>query len=328
VLLLRAKVINILLNNDLEFISGEEISKQLGISRTAVWKHVKALKDQGYDIESVNKKGYRLKESPDDVLSKENILHELKTNFIGKDIIHFDTIDSTNNYAKIIANDKEDGTIIISEEQISGRGRLGKQWHSKKYDGIWMSIILKPNISPMDAPFITLIAGASIVKALNNLGIKSSIKWPNDIIINGKKICGILTELSAEIERVNYIVLGIGINVKTLDFPDDIVNVATSIKKEGYNISRVDIIRNIISEFEKIYTDYIDNNDKTKTLEICKKHSAVIGHDIYTIRNNEKEKVKCIDINEDGNLVVEDEKGSVKEIISGEVSIRGEHGYV
>jgi BirA family transcriptional regulator, biotin operon repressor / biotin---[acetyl-CoA-carboxylase] ligase len=328
VLLLRAKVINILLNNDLEFISGEEISRQLGISRTAVWKHIKALKDQGYDIESVNKKGYRLKESPDDVLSKENILHELKTKFIGKDIIHFDTIDSTNNYAKIIANDKEDGTIIISEEQVSGRGRLGKQWHSKKYDGIWMSIILKPNISPMDAPFITLIAGASIVKALNNLGIKASIKWPNDIIISGKKICGILTELSAEIERVNYIVLGIGINVKTLDFPDDIVNVATSIRKEGYNISRVDVIRNIISEFEKIYTDYIDNNDKTKTLEISRNHSAVIGHDIYTIRNNEKEKVKCIDINEDGNLVVEDEKGSIKEIISGEVSIRGEHGYV
>lgn len=325
---MRAKVINILLNNDLEFISGEEISKQLGISRTAVWKHIKALKDQGYAIESVNRKGYRLKESPDDVLSKENILHELKTNFIGKDIIHFDTIDSTNNYAKIIANDKENGTIIISEEQVSGRGRLGKQWHSKKYDGIWMSIILKPNISPMDAPFITLIAGASIVKGLNNLGIKASIKWPNDIIINGKKICGILTELSAEIERVNYIVVGIGINVKTLDFPDDIVNIATSIKKEGYNISRVDIIRNIISEFEKVYIDYIDNNDKTKTLEICRTHSAVIGHYIYTIRNNEKEKVKCIDINENGNLVVEDEKGNIKEIISGEVSIRGEHGYV
>ncbi|MGL5642168.1 MAG: biotin--[acetyl-CoA-carboxylase] ligase [Paraclostridium sp.] len=327
-LLLREKVINMLLNNDLKFISGEEMSKLLGISRTAVWKHINALKEQGYDIESVNKKGYRLKESPNDVLSKENILHELKTDFIGKDIIHFDTIDSTNNYAKTIANDKLDGTIIISEEQLGGRGRLGKKWHSKKYDGIWMSMILKPDVSPMDAPFITLIAGASIVKALNKLGIKASIKWPNDIIINGKKVCGILTELSAEIERINYIVLGIGINVKTLEFPQDISNIATSIHKEGYDISRVDIIRNIILEFEKIYIEYIENNDKSETLDICRNYSAIIGNDVYTIRNNKKEKVKCIDINKDGNLVVEDENGNIKEIMSGEVSIRGEHGYV
>lgn len=325
---MREKVINMLLDNDLEFISGEEMSKSLGISRTAVWKHINALKEQGYDIESVNRKGYRLKESPNDVLSKENILHELKTDFIGKDIIHFDTIDSTNNYAKTIANDKLDGTIIISEEQLGGRGRLGKKWHSKKYDGIWMSMILKPDVSPMDAPFITLIAGASIVKALNNLGIKASIKWPNDIIINGKKVCGILTELSAEIERINYIVLGIGINVKTLEFPEDISNIATSIHKEGYDTSRVDIIRNIIFEFEKVYIEYIKNNDKSETLDICRNYSAIIGNDVYTIRNNKKEKVKCIDINKDGNLVVEDENGNIKEIMSGEVSIRGEHGYV
>lgn len=325
---MREKVINMLLDNGLEFISGEEMSKSLGISRTAVWKHINALKEQGYDIESVNRKGYRLKESPNDVLSKENILHELKTDFIGKDIIHFDTIDSTNNYAKTIANDKLDGTIIISEEQLGGRGRLGKKWHSKKYDGIWMSMILKPDVSPMDAPFITLIAGASIVKALNNLGIKASIKWPNDIIINGKKVCGILTELSAEIERINYIVLGIGINVKTLEFPEDISNIATSIHKEGYDTSRVDIIRNIIFEFEKVYIEYIKNNDKSETLDICRNYSAIIGNDVYTIRNNKKEKVKCIDINKDGNLVVEDENGNIKEIMSGEVSIRGEHGYV
>ncbi|MEF9991516.1 MAG: biotin--[acetyl-CoA-carboxylase] ligase [Peptostreptococcaceae bacterium] len=325
---MREKVINMLLDNGLEFISGEAMSKRLGISRTAVWKHINVLKEQGYHIESVNRKGYRLKESPNDVLSKENILHELKVDFIGSDIIHFDTIDSTNNYAKSIANDKVDGTIVISEEQLGGRGRLGKKWHSKKYDGIWMSIILKPNISPMDAPFITLIAGASIVKALNKLGIESSIKWPNDIIINGKKVCGILTELSAEIERVNYIVLGIGINVKTLEFPEDIVNIATSIHKEGYDISRVSIIRNIILEFENIYMEYIKNNDKNKTLDICRKYSAIVGKDIYAIRNNEKVKVKCIDINKDGNLVVEDKDGNIKEIMSGEISIRGEHGYV
>ena len=180
----------------------------------------------------------------------------------------------------------------------------------------------------MDAPFITLIAGASIVKAFNKLGVDASIKWPNDVIINGKKVCGILTELSAEIERVNYIVLGIGINVKTLAFSENIVNIATSVQKEGYNISRVDIIRSFILEFEKKYIDYIYHNDNSKTLDICRKYSAIIGHNIYIIKNNKKEKVKCIDINQDGNLVIEDEKGDIKEIISGEVSIRGEHGYV
>lgn len=325
---MREKIVNLLLNSDLEFISGEEISKQLGISRTAVWKHINVLKEQGYEIESVNKKGYRLKESPDDILSKENILHDLNTIFIGKEIIHFDSIDSTNNYAKNIANEAIDGTVVISEEQLSGRGRLGKQWHSKKHEGIWMSVILKPNILPMDAPFVTLIAGASIVKALSNLGLDASIKWPNDIILNGKKICGILTELSAEIERVNYIVLGIGINVKTIDFSEDILSIATSIKKEGYDISRVDIVRNILSEFEMNYNEYINDNNKKSTLDVCKKYSAIIGKEIYTIKNTIKEKVKCIDINENGNLVVEDKDGNIKEIISGEVSIRGEQGYV
>lgn len=325
---MREKVINILLDGGLDFISGEEISKQLGISRTAVWKHINALKEQGYDIESVNRKGYRIKGSLDDILSKENILHELNTEFIGADIIHFDSIDSTNNYAKSIANDKLNGTIVISEEQVNGRGRLGKCWHSKKYEGIWMSIILKPNILPMDAPFLTLIAGASIVKALNNLSINASIKWPNDIIINGKKVCGILTELSAEIERINYVILGIGINVKTLDFPEDVINIATSIHKEGYDVSRVDIIRSIISEFEKLYILYVKNNDKEETLNICRKYSAIIGKDIYIIKNDTREKVRCLDINENGNLVISDKNGNTKEVMSGEVSIRGEHGYV
>lgn len=325
---MREKVINILLDCGLDFISGEEISKQLGISRTAVWKHINALKEQGYDIESVNRKGYRIKGSLDDILSKENILHELNTEFIGADIIHFDSIDSTNNYAKNIANDKSNGTIIISEEQVNGRGRLGKYWHSKKCEGIWMSIILKPNMLPIDAPFLTLVAGASIVKALKNLKINASIKWPNDIIINGKKVCGILTELSAEIERINYVILGIGINVKNLDFPEDVINIATSVHKEGYDVSRLDIIRNIISEFEKLYIAYVVNNDKKETLNICRKYSAIIGKDIYIIKNDMREKVRCLDVNENGNLFVEDENGHTKEIMSGEVSIRGEHGYV
>lgn len=325
---MKNKIIEIILNTGNEFISGEELSKQLGISRAGVWKHIKTLKEEGYNIESVNKKGYRLAEKPVDLLTHQNICHDLNTKFIGHNIIHFQTIDSTNDYAKKIANEEEEGTVIISEEQIKGKGRLGRQWYSKSHEGIWMSVILKPDIMPYKAPFITLIAGASIVKALNDLGVKTSIKWPNDIILNNKKISGILTELSAEIERVNHIVLGMGINVKTMEFSQEICDIATSLYKEDYKVSRVDIVRNILNEFEKLYIDYVNNNSKEETLKICRQYSAIIGKDIYILNGEDKEQVKCIDINEDGNLIVEKQDRTLREIMSGEVSIRGIKGYV
>ena len=325
---MREQILKMLLDKNKDFISGEEISELLGISRTAVWKHINNLKNQGYNIESINKKGYRISEIPDDILTKENIAYNLKSKFIGSNIIHFDTIDSTNDYAKKIANDMEDGTVIISEEQTKGRGRMGRKWYSRKGDGIWLSIILKPDINPYDCPFITLIAGASIVKSLNKLGVKSSIKWPNDIIVNNKKICGVLTELAAEIDKVNYVVLGIGMNVKTLDFDEDIENIATSLYKEEYKLSRVDIVSEILIEFENLYTDYINNKDRKEVLNICKKYSAILNKNIYLLKDGEKTKARCIDINEDGNLIVQLEDNSIKQIISGEVSIRGEEGYV
>ena len=186
-----------------------------------------------------------------DLLNYDNISYKLSTNIIGNKIIHFESIDSTNDYAKKIALKEMDGTVIISEEQTKGRGRLKRKWYSKSMEGIWMSILLKPYIMPQKSSFITLIAGASVIKALNKLGINATIKWPNDIIINNKKVAGILTELSSENDRINYIVLGIGINVKTTDFSQEISEIATSLYKEGYKISRVELIVNILNEFEK-----------------------------------------------------------------------------
>lgn len=263
-----------------------------------------------------------------DLLTYGNISYGLNTEFIGKNIICLETIDSTNSYGKKRALQELDGTVIISEEQTKGRGRIGRQWHSKSREGIWMSIILKPNIMPEKAPFLTLIAGASIAKALDDLGIDVSIKWPNDIILNNKKVAGILTELSAELDRINYIVLGIGINVKTMKFSQEISDIATSLFKEGHKISRVDIVRKILEEFEILYKEYINYNLKDEVLKICKKHSAIIGKDIYIIKNEEKELVKCLDINQEGNLVVQTNKNEIEEIMSGEVSIRGIDGYI
>ena len=325
---MREKILEVILDNEKEFISGEELSKKLGISRTAIWKHIRILRSQGYNIESVNKKGYRLVDEPTDLLNPQNIYRNLKTKFIGKNVLHFETIDSTNDYAKKIGNELRDGSVIISEEQTKGKGRLGRVWESKAGEGIWMSIILKPNIIPNKAPFITLIAGASIVKALNILGVDAKIKWPNDITINNKKLSGILTELSAEIERVNYIVVGIGMNVKDTDFEEELQDKATSLYKENYNVSRVDIVKEILCQFEKLYLDYIEKDDKKEVLDICRQYSAIINKEIYAIKNDQKELVDCIGINEEGNLIIKNKDGNLEEIMSGEVSIRGVKGYV
>lgn len=325
---MREKILEVILDNEKEFISGEELSKKLGISRTAIWKHIRILRSQGYNIESVNKKGYRLVDEPTDLLNPQNIYRNLKTKFIGKNVLHFETIDSTNDYAKKIGNELRDGSVIISEEQTKGKGRLGRVWESKAGEGIWMSIILKPNIIPNKAPFITLIAGASIVKALNILGVDAKIKWPNDITINNKKLSGILTELSAEIERVNYIVVGIGMNVKDTDFEEELKDKATSLYKENYNVSRIDIVKEILCQFEKLYLDYIEKDDKKEVLDICRQYSAIINKEIYVIKNDQKELVDCIGINEEGNLIIKNKDGKLEEIMSGEVSIRGVKGYV
>ena len=325
---MRDKIIQIILDNGQNFISGEELSRQLGISRTAVWKHINILKEEGYNIESVNKKGYRLVDSPKDLLNPQNIYHNLKTDFIGRNIIHLETVDSTNDYLKKIGNDVQEGTIVISEEQTKGKGRWGRQWNSKAGQGIWMSIIIKPEIVPTKAPFITLVAGAAIVKALNNLQVPAKIKWPNDIIINNKKISGILTELSAEIERVNYVIVGIGMNVKNMEFDVELEDNATSICKENYDLSRLEIVTEVISEFERLYKLYIEKNSNEEIINICKQYSAIINKDIYVIKGDERELVKCIDINNEGNLIVRDSENNIREIMSGEVSIRGVKGYV
>ncbi|MCC3870081.1 biotin--[acetyl-CoA-carboxylase] ligase [Terrisporobacter mayombei] len=325
---MRDKIIEVILDSGTDFVSGEELSKKLGISRTAIWKHINILREEGYDIESVNRKGYRLIGSPKDLLNPQNIYHNLKTEFIGKNVIHLESVDSTNDYLKKVGDDVQEGTVVISEEQTKGKGRLGRNWQSKSKEGIWMSIILKPEIIPYKAPFITLIAGAAIVKALNNLQVSANIKWPNDIIINNKKVSGILTELSAEIERINYVVVGIGMNVKNLDFDKELEEKATSLYKEDYHLSRVEIVSQVLYEFEKLYNDYIKNDYKEETLKICKEYSAILNKDVYIIKGDEKELVKCIDISDDGNLIVRAGNNNVQEILSGEVSIRGVKGYV
>jgi BirA family biotin operon repressor/biotin-[acetyl-CoA-carboxylase] ligase len=322
------KILEILKNNS-DFISGEKLSKEFGISRAAIWKHINVIKEEGYEIESISKKGYRLKQVPD-LLSYSEIKSYLKTNFIGRNYIHKDTIDSTNVFAKHMASEgAEEGTIVISEEQSSGRGRLGRAWVSPKGTGIWLSIILRPNISPFKASKLTLLGAAAVSLALEELGVDAQIKWPNDIVLNKKKICGILTEMSGEIERINYIVMGIGINVNMNNFPVELNHIASSLKIEtGEEVDRKNLLANILNNFERIYKAFIENDDFSEVINICREKSILLGKEVNIISGQKTTRAKAIDIDNEGELVVQYEDETFGKVLSGEVSVRGLYGYV
>ena len=328
---MKEEILRLLKENTKEFISGQEISEKFGVSRTAIWKYINQLKIEGYEIESISKKGYRLTASPD-ILTYEEIADGLKTKFIGRKIIHFENIDSTNSEAKELAlSGAEDGTVIIAEEQTMGKGRLGRNFISPKGKGIWMSIILKPDINPLNVSMVTQIGAAAVNKAFKEMKIDTFIKWPNDILLNKKKLCGILTEMSAELTKVNFIIMGIGINVNVdgEDFTEEVKETATSIKIEtGKRADRKEIVRRILNNFEELYEDFIEREDIEKTIAICKKNSILMGRDIRVIKRGNSINAKVLDIDNKGELVVQYEDGEVENLISGEISIRGLNSYI
>lgn len=320
---MKKKVLKILKKNKDDFISGEKISEELSITRAGVWKHINKLKEEGYKIEAISRRGYKLIFSPD-ILSYEEIEVYLSTKFIGKHWQYFKSIDSTNKKAKENALDLKEGTVLISEEQTGGKGRIGREWISPKGKGIWMSIVLKPGLDPIKVSRITLLGAVSVFKALKNMGINSQIKWPNDILINGKKVAGILTEMSGELNMVDYIVMGIGINVNLdkKDFPKSLKNKATSAKIElGKEINRRKLTAYILNEFEKNYIQFKEDEDIREIIEIIRRNSILIGKEIRVINGKIAKIGKVLDINELGELVVEFEDG-IANIISGEISIR------
>ncbi|EJO5347573.1 biotin--[acetyl-CoA-carboxylase] ligase [Clostridium botulinum] len=327
---MKESIINILKNSSHTFISGQYISDTLGVSRTAIWKYINTLKKEGYNIESASKKGYKLISSPD-ILTFGEIINLLNTKSIGKNIIHFDSTNSTNDKAKELAYNESHGTIIISEDQAIGKGRLGRNWCSSKFNGIYMSIILKPDINTMDVPKITQIAAAAVVTTLLNNNIKAYIKWPNDIIVNNKKVCGILTEMSGEINKVNYVIVGIGVNVNSdkKDFKEDLLSKATSLKIEtSKEYKRNILVADILNNFEKLYTELIKYNNIDTSIEICKENSILIGKNIRIVNRNREDFGKAIGLNSNGELLVKFENGEIKPLISGEISVRGIDGYI
>jgi BirA family biotin operon repressor/biotin-[acetyl-CoA-carboxylase] ligase len=325
---MKEKILKLLKENG-GFLSGEEISNLLGVSRTAIWKHISALKHEGYVIESSSKKGYRLLETPD-LLTPKEVLPLIKTEYIGKQIVHFDSIGSTNNIARTMALDGcAEGFAVIAEEQTEGRGRLGRKWLSPKASSVAFSLVLRPDIKPQDASKVTLVMGLAVCRAIESVtGLKCGIKWPNDIIINNRKVCGILTEMNAEIDAINYIIIGTGINVNVPVFPEEIRSIATSLSIElNEHVSRKEILSALLFQFESLYNEF-KQNGLGNLIDEFKAYSVTIGRAVKVISINESFEGVAVDITDDGILHVKLPDGGIRPVISGDVSVRGLNGYV
>ena len=317
---MKQRILDILKNAD-DFVSGEDISNKTGISRAAVWKHIKSLKNKGYEIDSVTNRGYRLVSSPD-LITAEGITQNLNTEFIGRRLFIYDETDSTNERAK--ASGEIEGSVFIAEVQNHGKGSRGRGWVSPRGTGIWHSILLKPDIPPSEVSQITLVAGLAVCKAI---GMDAKIKWPNDIVIGTKKVCGILTEMSAETDMVHYVVCGIGINVNTEKFDAEIKHRATSMYIEsGDKQIRNDIIARELNYFEYYYKKFLEGG-LGAILDEYKENCVTIGRDVTVIYKKENVTGKAVDIDENGALVVETADGTIR-VTSGEVSVRGIYGYI
>ncbi len=311
------------------FVSGQELSEGLGVSRTAVWKVIRQLEEEGYVFEAVRNKGYRLVTEPD-LLTKAAISERLSTEWAGQEVCSFDEIDSTNNEAKRQAEiGAPHGLLVISEVQTAGRGRMGRPWSSPAGSGIWMSLLLRPSLAPIQASGLTLVMALAIREAIVTLtGAECRIKWPNDIVADGKKVCGILTEMSAEPDRINHVVIGVGINVTDDSFPEEIRDRAISIWQIcGQKIQRAELVAEILKTFERFYEQYLQSGDMSTLLDAYNAALINCGQTVRVLDPKGEYEAVARGIIPSGALIVEKD-GQTREIISGEVSVRGVYGYV
>ncbi len=321
--MLRKAVLAAIRSRQGQWVSGEALSQELGVSRTSVWKIIKSLQGEGYVIETSPKKGYLLSEIPD-ILSAAEVKSGLQTELFGREhFYYFADIDSTNNYAKkLAAQDYPEGTLVIAETQSAGRGRRGRTWDSKPGQGIYMSLILRPSLPLNELSRITLFIAVAIADTLrNHLGLKPGIKWPNDLLIEGRKISGILTEAVTDMDGIEFIITGIGLNVNQLkeDFPEDFRHTATSVRAEmGHNVSRIPLLQDLLLQLEKRYQQLLSGGF-ADILDNVRELSTVIGKDIKMDSINGVSQARAIDIDNNGFLMVRDAMGNIHHLMSGEV---------
>ncbi len=307
------------LKRKLEYVSGEELSSYLKISRQALWKHIQALRDSGYDIMAVPHLGYKLVSCPDRLFISE-VSHGLNTKFTGENIYYFDNLVSTMDIAMQFGiKGASEGTLVLAESQTKGRGRLGREWVSPKYKGIYLSLILRPKILPNQSPVLTLLAAVSICEAIKAVAdLDAKIKWPNDIWLHNKKLGGILTELNAEMDQVRFVVIGIGLNAnndkKTL--PDG----AISLKEEkGETINRIGLLQEIL---RKIENNYLIFQDKGPGVIINKwrSYNITLGRRVKVISQKHHIEAEAVDIDIEGALILRNDSGLMQKVTAGDVT--------
>lgn len=309
-----------------EPLSGQNLADQLGISRTAIWKHLQTLQEEGYTFDTIKKKGYILTAKPDKV-DPARITSLLSTERFGQSIQYMEECTSTQTIAHELARQgADDGTIVISELQTAGKGRMARPWESTQGKGIWMTVIIKPDVLPHQAPQFTLVTAVAIVNAMKSLytNFTPYIKWPNDILINGRKCTGILTEMMAEMDRVQALLIGIGINVNQQlhDFPEELQSIATSVSiEEQQPIDRAQLVAAILNNLER-YSDQYVQEGFAPIKALWEEASGTIGKQIKATTLREVIEGKAIGITDAGVLEIELANGEIKSVYSADIVIK------
>ncbi len=325
---MRRRVLQLLKSNRQDFLSGEKMAGELAVSRTAVWKAVQALQADGYAIEKSPRRGYRLLDIPD-LLYPMELAAELQSTVVGNPVSklnHYLTLSSTNETLKEMAEaGAPEGTVVIAEEQTRGKGRLGRSWSSPRGRGIWFSTLLKPSVSPRETPVFTLLAAVAVMRALHAAlpRLAAGIKWPNDILIQGRKACGILTELKAEADRLHYLVIGIGLNVnqEAADFPPGLEGVATSLYLEcGEVLKRLPLAVSMLQSLDDLYGAY-RTAGFGPLLEEWKAKNITLGRRVNVSLPAGHLAGTAVEISAEGALIIQTEDGKSRHVHAGEVTL-------
>ena len=312
-----------------DYVSGQEICEKLGVSRTAVWKVIRQLQEKGYQVDAARSRGYRIIDGPD-VMTAEEVESLLDTEWAGKPVVYYPETDSTNIRIRHLGDEgAPHGTLAGADRQTVGRGRRGRTWESPGGSCIYMSILLRPDLAPEKAPMLTLVMACGVAEGIMDCAdVKVQIKWPNDIIVSGKKLAGILTEMSTQVDYINHVTVGVGINVNVQNFPEEIQTATSLLSETGTQTKRAPVIAAVMKHFEENYKIFMQTEDMSGLME---KYSSLLvnqGREVLILEKDAEYKAYAEGINQKGELVVRREDGTVENICAGEVSVRGVYGYV
>jgi BirA family biotin operon repressor/biotin-[acetyl-CoA-carboxylase] ligase len=315
------KLIHLLVKNAMVVMPGPKIASEIGVTRQQVWAWIEKLRLLGMEISGVPAEGYQLVTIPD-ILTPSLLRAELGDNPVARNIVHYFRIGSTNAVAlKLAAEGADHGTVVVAEEQTAGRGRLGRTWFSEKSTGIYTSIILRPRLSPAAAPVLTLMAALAAQKAVSSVaGLTVDIRWPNDLLVNGKKVCGMLTEMSAELDRLHAVVLGIGINVNHSLMPPELENIATSLRMEAHRaISRVQVLVALLREIDRHYQLLLTGGNRAITERWEGASSFAHGKRVRVVAAAGQQQATTMGLEPSGALKVQYDDGRQESLVAGEV---------